>query len=605
MPRHPIALPIGQFYSHKDVAERKATIPDVVHEIYAVPRSEALRWLCALSKGILAEGGMNPRTQIQWARQLLPPEWHSKLETMMRSDGKDAGCIFHRRSVWLVLQLAITSCRDTTVDMPNEEVAGRLGRACFMASDVLTDIEAEWQRSLPRKNPTEWMVALLVPMLDSSSARIDFDLLGRAQMLWVEVAQDAEFQAELSRRKLVGFEEAFCNAHGISLLEFLRFLVALYVRFVGKQLEANLNPLLLDLASDEVGNAFSEDFREKAVSLISQTPEDLAIRLLRTRQSWAFDVTPIRERPLLEVMPGKYCCPDLTIFIRTFLDRIFFLLQDAYGKDEFRSLVGKLFECYVHRLVGEFAVTKGAGRTYAASPRFVGTQDEAADGILFWIDTAAVMEFKAGLLTTRQRFAGVPDEIFQGIKSLYGRRPGGRLKGVAQLAVNIARMLSNESEMVCRGDALDLSKFRQVFPVLVCMDEALGIHAVQKWLQPQFDAEFAKTGASSDRVGPLMVLTVRDFEALTTAGQSVSVEEILTVYAEHLTSQPKDYTGSFSSVLRYRFGRSVRWDDSLTCKKHREMIEELLPRFESSMEDDEAVEDNSDQSTDITRKRPK
>lgn len=162
-PRHPIAMPVSQFYSHLDVVGTKATAADIIQEIQMIPRSEALRWLCGLSKGILSERGVMAETQLQWARELLPSEWCDKLEAMMRSDGIDAGRIFHRRVVWFVLQLVVMSCRKAATDMPNKEVAERLGRACFMASDVLSDIESEFENSLS-DDVTEWMVAVLVLM---------------------------------------------------------------------------------------------------------------------------------------------------------------------------------------------------------------------------------------------------------------------------------------------------------------------------------------------------------------------------------------------------------------------------------------------------------
>ena len=42
-----------------------------------------------------------------------------------------------------------------------------------MASDVLTDIEAEFHNSLSKDDMTEWVVAVFVPMLDSASAQVD------------------------------------------------------------------------------------------------------------------------------------------------------------------------------------------------------------------------------------------------------------------------------------------------------------------------------------------------------------------------------------------------------------------------------------------------
>jgi hypothetical protein len=54
-----------------------------------------------------------------------------------------------------------------------------------------------------------------------------------------------------------------------------------------------------------------------------------------------------------------------------------------------------------------------------------------------------------------------------------------------------------------------------------------------------------------------MLLSVRDLEMLSAIGHSVSVERIFHEYSHHLDHQPKDFTGSFTSVLNYHFGKHI------------------------------------------------
>ena len=577
--RHPILMPVGQFYAHKDIVGRAATIADLIQEIQPVPRPEALRWLCSIAKGLLTEQGMAAASQLQWARQVLPDEWSQRLADMMRSDASDAGVVFHRRAIWFVLQLAAISCKDSSLSMPNDEVAKRLGRACFMAGDVLTDIEAEVQDNLPRDDVSRSMTASLVPILDSAYSRVDVDLIGRSFLMWEDVAQSATFQSHLATRRLGGFADTFTAAYGIGLSEFLRFLLTLFVRFQGDGTQDNLNPLLLDMAEDPAFGIFTSDFRKAAIALISQTPDKLAIRLLRARQSWAFDIGPIRERPLLEIAAGKYCCPDLTLLVRTFADCVYFLLQGAYGKDQFRPLVGELFQEYLESLIDDFAVTQGQGRTYLASSRFQGAQIEAGDGILIWTNTAAIMEYKAGMLTTRQKLAGIPDEVLQGIEALASKKTNANKKGVPQLAATLERVLNGQAKVVSRGDIFDLSGCSTLYPILVCLDESFGFHAVRRILQQDLDEELTKRGVPRERVGPLMLWSVRDFEALAIAARTISVEQILREYADHLVSQPKDFTGTFSGFVRFRYGDGIQWHDALTAQKNLQVLEDLRSRF--------------------------
>ena len=578
-PRHPILMPVGQFYAHKDIAGQAAMIADLVQEIQPVPRSEALRWLCSITKGLLAEGGMTAAHQLQWARQVLPDEWTHKLATLMQSDGPDAGVVFHRRALWFVLQLAILSCRESSPAMSNDEVAKRLGRACFMAGDVLAELEAEGQADLPREDVKRWMAASIVPILDSAFSRIDVDLIGRSFLMWDDVAQNNRFRSYLTTRQLDGFADTFRTHYGIELSEFLLFLLTLFVRFQGDGSQTSLDPVLLDMTADRAFSIFTDDFRKAAIGLLSQTPEELSIRLFQPRQSWAFDFGPIRERPILEVLPGKYCCPDMTLLVRAFADRVYFLLQDAYGKDKFRQLVGELFQEYLELLIGDFAVTQGQGRTYLSSPRVQGAQIEAGDGILYWTNTAAVMEYKAGMLTSRQKLAGVPGEVLQGIEALASKRGSGNKKGVPQLAATLERLIVHQAKVVSQGEVFDLSACTTMYPILVCLDEGFAFHAVRQILQGDLDDELSQRNVPCERVGPLMLWSVRDFEAIAIAARTFSVEQILRDYAAHLLSQPKDFTGTFFGFVRFRYGDRIRWPEAQPPQKNIRVLEELRSRF--------------------------
>ncbi len=195
-----------------------------------------------------------------------------------------------------------------------------------------------------------------------------------------------------------------------------------------------------------------------------------------------------------------------------------------------------------------------------------------------------MMEYKSRLLTPRQRLAGVPDEVFQGIESMASKTTRRGRTGVPQLAANVGRLLGAEPRVVSGGDTFDLAGCTKLYPVLVLFDEGLGVHAVRRFLQDRFDEAMAKSNVSSDRVGPLMLLTVRDVETLAIAGHSLSVEKVLDEYGRHLLSQPGDYTGSFHSFLRFTFGETLQPEKSLTYQEHVQALEELQERFTNAGE---------------------
>jgi hypothetical protein len=75
----------------------------------------------------------------------------------------------------------------------------------------------------------------------------------------------------LKSRGLANLDSAFSMKYGIALGDFLRFTVALYVRFFGTFLADKQNPLLLDVNSDEALQKFGAEVRDKAIKLITQT----------------------------------------------------------------------------------------------------------------------------------------------------------------------------------------------------------------------------------------------------------------------------------------------------------------------------------------------
>lgn len=528
---------------------------------------------------MLSPYGMNGQHQLQWLRQLLAPEWVERIELALRDESSPRTVILYRRALWFVLQLVLLSSDQSIEAADNIDVATRICRACFMASDVLTDLENANEAALPTDLASK-MVCLLVPLQGVEQVRVDFDAIGRATLRWLEVTGSTEFTNALAGRKTEGFEPKFLSEYGISLAEFIRFLIAIYVRFHGNQLDSPTTPFLLDLRHDDVAKAFDVGFISIAIKLISQSPDELAISLLGPRQSWAYDISPLRERPLLEMSDFKFCCPDLTVYTRAIVDRVYFLLQQAYGKKAFRELFGLHFEAYVHRLIEDFSGGAGGGRTYIKNPRFASNKNQqAADGIFYWVNSAVVMEYKGGLLTPRQLYSGQHTELLEGINALMAK--GGEKsgpKGIGQLAKNLRRLISDESKVRSSNDEFDLGRCAKVFPAIVCFEETLGFHAVRRYLQERLNSELGEL-ASSPRIGPLFLLSAKDVEDLSTAGKSISVEELFLEYARYLTNEPNDFLGSFSNYLTHRFGTKIKWHESLTFRQHGEQLNELMKRF--------------------------
>src|SRR5207248_1313657 len=157
--------------------------------------------------------------------------------------------------------------------------------------------------------------------------------------------------------------------------------------------------------------------------------------------------------------------------------------------------------------------------------------DEAGDGAGRWAKTLLLMEYKAGQLTTRQRYAGAKADTLKGIQDLLMRGDGGKgrgKKGTGQLARNVARLLRGERVTSSGTDATDLCGDREIIPAIVLFEEALANEAVRRRADAHFRQELPAAGLATEqvqRVRPLMVLDVSDVELLECASGSYSVEE--------------------------------------------------------------------------------
>jgi hypothetical protein len=192
-----------------------------------------------------------------------------------------------------------------------------MGRLCLIASDVLKAVEAT---HVPKPGGAvawdAWFTTVAIPMADPA---IGDGVLARARSLWIDSQQDQAVQREAKRIGLrLTFEEAFREAHGVGLNEFMLIGLTVYIQFVQNAVSSPSTPLRFD--PTKLAPLFGDLDFKRALGLLSSTADQLAARLLGTRQSWATDFTPLRDRPLLEFEEGKFACLDLGLFAQFFLE---------------------------------------------------------------------------------------------------------------------------------------------------------------------------------------------------------------------------------------------------------------------------------------------
>jgi hypothetical protein len=503
--------------------------------------------LVVLLSSVNGEGGKELGNQLLMAEVWLSPEHRRGLRTHLAKEGTYNGCVFHPRQVRLALQMAVLSCQEETTSCGDEALAFAVGESCLMASDILHEIEPKDPMGDGPEEANKWMATTLIPLLEGPPG---LEIMARARSFWFVLPSLPAVQKRFQDLGMKPFGVAFEEKYGLSLREYHLIMYTLYVFFLA---HGRAGPALLNEESYLIPTYTPEDVR-RLMMHVSQTPDQLAIKLLgEPRQNWAMDCTALKKYPLIEVFPGQHACPDLQILYRCFTEKIYFLLQDAYPDRQFGQLMGYIFEEYIFQLIRQFTYEGDVlTRTFFANPKFQGTNDEAGDGVIYMEETALVIECKARLLTTREKFGGFRDVTLKGIDDILSKSNSRGRKGVGQLADTLPRLLGGQSIVSGSGKAFDFSGCKQIIPVIITLEESMGLEAIRQMADKKLHDALTAKAASTDRIGPLLVLTVGEVELLEALSRSHSPISLIHDYSSHVRENSKYRAGSLRSYVSNR-----------------------------------------------------
>jgi hypothetical protein len=533
---------IGVFLTLEQLGGVRATTADLMAELVKLKRSDVIRWVAAISVKLAEPNGLAHERQREMAKQLLSSDLMAGLDNWLRNGRQWNWALFHRRQMWILLQMAVVACKEDTAACDELTMAKTIGRVGLMVNDVLYSIEPRHYGEVWKNDYNHSFVSSIIPILDHENR---MEILARAYMFWFELPKTPAIAERFRQSGAQEFASAFEAKHRLSLERFYLIVLSLWSSYA----DNNLSPLLLD--SDKfLVPFFGKDDTARAMGILSQSPEQLACDLFsKPRQNWAVDSSLLKANPVIEVFAGKYACPDIGNLHRYLTDGIYFLLQGAYGADGFGHLFGYLFEAYINSLIGEFGTESDVlTRTFWLSPKFVGTNDQACDGLLHDRDLALVMEYKARLLTTREKYAGIPEVTWKGIEDIVAKSTTSGKKGAFQLASNIRRMLTGESVVSGQSEFCPTDK-TTIIPILVTYEDAIGLGSVRRWVDGKMHDALKKERFDPARVGPLLILTIHDIEVLEALTHKNQWVEIIRGYAKYVQDHPDDPIATFGIFL--------------------------------------------------------
>jgi hypothetical protein len=441
---------VGLSYKMSDFTGAPVSESDLIRFLSQIRRSEMIRLIANMTATVSRDEWRVPAGQLEMARNVLAEEVWAKVKVKIASSGKLRGALFHRRQLWFLLQMALMVCSEDSPKLEPMEMQRRAAVAALMASDVLAQVDgAHTPEAWVDQGIDQWAATTLLPLRDQ---RPGGHILGRSICMWLDMQSDPIVK---KRMKQIGitktFDELFAAAHGLSLRDFICVLMTAYNVYERGTEETPPQIPLLDPAVMS-GMPYSLESATKAISLAGIAPD----ALVTPRESWARDFSALYCKPLLEVLPGKYACADVGLFTLFFMDGIFDLLEECLSKEKFRDLFGTIFEQYINRVFSDFLYSGTTlVRQFAPSPKYVGENRQAADGVALLSGLTVLMEYKGGMLTKRQKYGGNIEETIKGLDGLLARFGTGK-KGLGQLVENIERLL--------RGDKIHINNIQIDIP---------------------------------------------------------------------------------------------------------------------------------------------
>ncbi len=601
LPRHiveqPVAAPasplFGVYYGFQDLTGRLASPADLVRMLVPFRRSDVIRLIAWLSRLASNHAALQTAAQREIAGRVLRRDLLESLDRLVSQDTEPRWCIFHRRQLWLLLQMASVSCKESSPPVSEEQLLEVIGDCCLAANDILQQLEIMKPVGDSVDEANEWMTTLVVGFLDGAD---NIEILARAHAFWFDIPNTPPVLGRFAELNIPAFDTAFEFHYGLSLREFFVILYTVHLGFEAHA-QSNPQPLLLNERA-YLWSMFGEQNVRRVLRNFSQSPDEFAIKLFATaRQNWSTDCTLLKEKPVIQVFDGQHACTDLSLLRRCLIDGIYYLLQRAYGKP-FGQLFGYVFQEYITRLIKRFSYDGNAlARTFYAAPRFEGKEDEAGDGILVWSNTALVMEYKARMLTTRERYGGNPTVLMDGIADIVGTK--GRRKGVDQLARVVQRLLAGEKVVAGSPLGLDLRWVSRIHPVLVTYEQGVGLESVRQVAASQFNSALKIDNAARQRVGELLILTIDELEILDGLACYHAVEEVVNAYVAHIRANPTDRAGSFRSfIINSKYNqRSARSPETFVASQYRtefgEISADIQKRYATAVDRGEISDDES------------
>lgn len=462
----------GAYFLYKDVFDRTPSLPElqsVLRDLNAVEAVRVLSQMNADLRLVKRERDTAAKLQQELASALFDDETVRRFKERFGPVHMGDRPVFHAPQVLNVIRLVVQHSVGSQDPATDTAARYKLGTACLMMNDLM--VTAEEEAAIASSVPEEQRIrALMTQVLGP------FEVVNTAAITHIAYRSRIMFHVLLNNPQVVdriareceGFDFAreFSRIIGISVEHWLFQVFGFYAclsHYVTPDGIRYPEFVVIDRTTFRGDSKITEfDFGVMLRTLSIKSADLKAMFNEPAPTDWRFDFTPFRARPLLEIMPDKFVCPDIGFLVEKMHSGVFWALFDGLSREERWKLFkawGILFEEYVNWFL--------AMRAFEFKPRpqwADGT--ECFDGAITADARFMPMEYKGGFLKVAARYSGTPVPFEADLELKIA-------EGCEQLARKIESLFT--ASPISRKELRDipLTAITRVIPVLVVQDHIL------------------------------------------------------------------------------------------------------------------------------------
>ena len=420
--------------------------------------------------------------------------------------------IFNRWSTLRLLResLNVANSDKKPIPSPVVDLGADLGK-CYLIANGLSQVKSIDYGSESTDEQREETLVELMPAFEYAIYSSPWNLiqksLVRSERLLARLQQPcSEFNAN----------ETFLNATGLTLQDYQHLIFGVYARFSkfspveilkGTGFFINTKP------SPTLTLLYDKLLQHTCISI------DELVHKAKEMSSLPNEFSLWRKYPLVKISEDQIMCVDIGFLMDKLETGVFWIIRNQLNKEhkgkekKIFDMRGPIFQDYAASIIKRGIDLQPLSRKETLIPKRTYNQkedNECTDIMICSREVLILIECKAHMLSSKAKFSGNFSELHNAIKSkLIAPNDKNQLW-------NAIRNLGHADETKRREvNRLDMSRIRQIFPVLVLSDRIFSLKFMNRFFDMEFQPFVDLDELKKDlEIMPLTVLTIDNLEDL-------------------------------------------------------------------------------------------